>query len=478
MLRLTGYLAIAATMLLSACGGGGNDGTREPVPPVASSAQGFWTGQTSTGIDVSLVVLNGGDTWGVYHRDGVLQGALRGVTTSANGSLSGTSDEIDLVTGAVTTGAFSGTYGSDNGIQVQTNSVAFTGNYSSAYDQRADESALVGTYSGSGAHNSSATPTAFEVSSGGNVNVRVGSTLRCNGDGRLYPRASGKNVFQFEITFGGLNCPSGYVSGIVYYDNGALIAMALPQGSQINGFVFIGRKNEDDMPPTPTSPTSSAEGIWAGRTSTGFDVSMAVLEDGDVWGVYHRNGVLYDVLLGTTTSTNGMVSGTGANTNFRLTPGAYTTSTFNGTYTPKSNFQIQTNGASVSGNYSNTYDQPANLSTLEGTYSGSGIFIPLWTEIGPATYKLPSSSTSLSITASGVIKLNHQTSPALNCAGSGVLRPRANNKNVFDFQYSYDGMRCGSIRISGVAYQENGALIVLGVREGSTVVSFAFVGRK
>ena len=117
MFRLTGYTAVtaavAATVLLSACGGGGSDDGQADTgtpPPAATSAEGFWVGKSSTGFDVNLAVLENGDTWGVYARSGVLYGALRGTTTSANGTLSGTGAEVDLSTGAIGTGAYTGTY--------------------------------------------------------------------------------------------------------------------------------------------------------------------------------------------------------------------------------------------------------------------------------------------------------------------------------------------------------------------------------
>ena len=250
MFRLTGYTAataaVAATVLLSACGGGSDDGqagTGTP-PPAATSAEGFWVGKSSTGFDVSLAVLENGDTWGVYHRSGILYGALRGTTTSANGTLSGTGAEVDLSTGATGTGAYTGTYASKSSLRVQTTNTTFSGNYSGAYDQSASLSALAGTYTGSGAATGTQAQSALiNVSASGLVSSPP--SLGCSAAGTVKPRASGKNVFDLQVTFNGSNCALGNgatVSGVAYYENGALIAMGLRPGSQTTGFIFIGRK--------------------------------------------------------------------------------------------------------------------------------------------------------------------------------------------------------------------------------------------
>ena len=55
---------IAASMLtlLSAFGGGGDDIST----PSAGTAEGFWSGLASNGSNLVLVVLENGETWGLY----------------------------------------------------------------------------------------------------------------------------------------------------------------------------------------------------------------------------------------------------------------------------------------------------------------------------------------------------------------------------------------------------------------------------
>ncbi len=245
MFRLAGYSAVAA-VLLSACGGGGGDDEGMPAtpPPVASSAEGFWVGKSSTGFDVNLAVLENGDTWGVYLRGGVLYGALRGQTTSANGTFTGTGAEVDLTTGAIASGTYSGTYASKSSLQAQTRSGTFSGTYSSSYDQPASLSALAGTFTGSGVATGAPVQTSV-VSISASGAVSSPPSLGCGATGSIKPRASGKNVFDLQITFNGANCALGNgasVSGVAYYENGALLAMGVRPGSQTTGFIFVGRK--------------------------------------------------------------------------------------------------------------------------------------------------------------------------------------------------------------------------------------------
>ena len=248
MFRMTAYSAVAAAVLLSACGGGSSDDDSGPAtPPTATTAEGFWVGKSSTGFDVNLAVLENGDTWGVYHRNGVLYGALRGTTTSANGTLSGTGAEVDLTTGAFATSAYSGTYSPKSSLSVRIGSAAattFSGNYSSAYDQTASLSALAGTFTGSGAATGASVQSAVVTISASGV-VSSPPSFGCSAAGTVKPRATGKNVFDLQITFNGANCALGNgasVSGVAYYENGSLLAMGLRPGSQTTGFIFIGRK--------------------------------------------------------------------------------------------------------------------------------------------------------------------------------------------------------------------------------------------
>ena len=65
---------VAAAAVLTACGGGDGHGNSDikPMPPVAfGTAEGFWIGKM-LGADVTMAILESGETWGIYTRDGIL----------------------------------------------------------------------------------------------------------------------------------------------------------------------------------------------------------------------------------------------------------------------------------------------------------------------------------------------------------------------------------------------------------------------
>lgn len=239
MYRFARYSALIAAAVLAACGGGG--GGEEGGPP-ATSAEGFWVGKASTGFDVSLTVLDNGETWGVYSSNGVLYGALHGKTTSSNGMLTGSGHEFDFDSGAVTSSSYTGTYTGKTTLNAKLpNGATFAANYASAYDQPASLPTLAGTYTGSGvATGAPVQSMSVTISAAGNVSAPP--SLGCSVGGSVSPRAGGKNVFDLRITFTGTTCALGNgatVSGVGYYESGKLLAMGLLP-SQTAGFIFLG----------------------------------------------------------------------------------------------------------------------------------------------------------------------------------------------------------------------------------------------
>ena len=63
--------ALVMPLVLTACGGGGGGGST-----VNADAQGYWSGPASTGYTVNAVVLETGETWGIYSSGSTIYGAL------------------------------------------------------------------------------------------------------------------------------------------------------------------------------------------------------------------------------------------------------------------------------------------------------------------------------------------------------------------------------------------------------------------
>ena len=225
-----------------------------------------------------------------------------------------------------------------------------------------------------------------------------------------------------------------------------------------------GGGSDDSSTPAPPPAATSVEGFWTGKSSTGWDVALAVLENGETWGVYTSNGAIYGALQGNTTSSGGTLTGSGRE--FDLRSGQIASSTYSGTYTAKTKIDIRSpSGVTIAGIYSTAYDQPATLSALAGTYTGSGV-----------STGAPVQSITVTISATGTI-----TSPSsLGCSASGPVTPRSSGKNIFDLRITFSGANCAlgnGATVSGVAYYEGGTLLAMGLLPSQTA-GFIFRGRK
>lgn len=245
MFQWARYSAAAmAAALVAACGGGSDDDDYTP-PPVAklTSAEGFWSGKASTGYDVAVAVLDNGDTWGVYSRDGVIHGAVHGTTTSADGRLHGSGAQFDLDANTVASRTYEGAYTAQKDIRIWFAFDAFSGTYSPAYEQPATLAQLAGTYRGVGVSTGSdQMPVTLSISPTGAVATEP--MQGCTAQGSAAPRPGGKNVFDLRLAFAGDACALGHgaiATGVAYYENGALLAMGLLP-LQTRGFIFTGGK--------------------------------------------------------------------------------------------------------------------------------------------------------------------------------------------------------------------------------------------
>ncbi len=246
MSKITLAISAVTVALLTACGGGGDDSpsTSTPTTPaVSTTAEGFWSGTTSNGATVSIVILENGEIWAPFARSGVLAGAVNGTATSANGSISGSG--IQFSSGAVASGSFSGTYAAKSNLNLTlSDGTKVTANYSSSYEQAPSLAVIAGTYTG---YVSTKSASGFDsVTVGTDGSIRSGTSGTCLTTGTATPRASGKNVLNVALSFSGPSCILGNGSttnGVAYYDAATrqLIALTLNSG-KTDGLLFLGAK--------------------------------------------------------------------------------------------------------------------------------------------------------------------------------------------------------------------------------------------
>jgi hypothetical protein len=195
-----------------------------------------------------------------------------------------------------------------------------------------------------------------------------------------------------------------------------------------------------DSSPAP-APTTTAEGFWGGTASTGVSVALAILENGETWGVYTSSGSIVGALYGNTTSSGTTLSGSGKD--FNIPSRTVSSASYSGTFTAKSTMNVTTSaGGSFSGIYDTAYDQPASLAAVTGTFSGVGV-----------SGTSPVQAVSVAISPSGAI-----TVPAsLGCSAAGTATPRPSGKNIFNVTVTFTGSNCAlgnGASTSGVAYYD------------------------
>lgn len=207
------------------------------------------------------------------------------------------------------------------------------------------------------------------------------------------------------------------------------------------------------------SETGSAEGIWGGTTSTGEITALIVLPDGETWGIYgDETDASAGILQGNITSNGGAVSGTLLD--FNLTGTGQSSVGISGTVRSRSAMNLViASRATLNMGYDSSYDVPASLTSMAGTYSGSAFGLGGVDE----TARVIISGTT--ITTGSV---DYPT-----CVGAGTVSLRPGNKAVVDFSIRFNGSSClvpDNTTINGVAqyYPSTGEITAIGLNSGRT----------
>lgn len=230
-----------------ACGGGYgvSDSSSMPQP---TSAEGFWTGSTSTGRTVGGRILDDGSYWVFYTARGnptVLAGLVQGTGTSHSGSFgSSNTRDFNLEGGGIRAAMMSGTYVQKNSFNgtiayFDGDTGSFTSTYDAGYEIAPNMNLVAGNYSGLRADNQTVNVT---VGSAGTVSGSF--TDGCTFAGSFFPGVK-RNVFNIAVTFGGGVCSNGThtVNGVAFFDAATrkLYSAALST-TRTNGFIVIGTK--------------------------------------------------------------------------------------------------------------------------------------------------------------------------------------------------------------------------------------------
>jgi hypothetical protein len=215
--------AIAAALFLVGCGGEGATGgglsappahvPPNPAPAPSTKAEGAYFGSTSRGFDLSLLVLENDVAWGLYERNGLLVGFFQGAGLSNQGSFTAADSRdynfIDKLTGigSITATWFTdvsirGTFIPSVGSQYSFTGTAATAASGYDYHRPARLAEVQGAWQGF--YGDGIETGTLDVSPAGTVSGVT--SLGCDYTGTLAPRASGKNVYDVSLIFGGPPC--------------------------------------------------------------------------------------------------------------------------------------------------------------------------------------------------------------------------------------------------------------------------------
>jgi hypothetical protein len=209
----------------------------------------------------------------------------------------------------------------------------------------------------------------------------------------------------------------------------------------------------------------SAQGLWQGRTSTGLNANVAVLADGEMWGVYGSNSVIYGAVHGR--AHWGGDEFTGSATAFDTTAKALVPTTFSGSFAPGTTLAVSTSDdVRFAAVYHPDYDDAPSLANFAGAFRGQAVS--------------PSSSpryVSFTVAAAGDV-----TVAEAGCTGAGSVQPHASGKNIYDLAITFQGASCvtgdGST-VHGIAYYDSSTrqLLAMGLNPQQTD-GFIYLGIK
>ena len=240
----------AASVLVAGCGGGGGD-SAPPPPAAATSAEGLYSGTTTTGRTVTGLVLDDGTYYVLYSSVGsstAIAGVVQGTGTSNAGTFSSSNArDFNLEGLGVLSASVSASYVARQSLNGTVSYSAggitsFSSTYDAGYDAVPSLTTLAGTFSGQVASSAGAENATVTLSAAGAISGSGASG--CAVSGSAAPRARG-NVFNISLTFGGAPClfANQTLSGIAYFDAAAKrLYAAAPNAGRTDGVLFVGVK--------------------------------------------------------------------------------------------------------------------------------------------------------------------------------------------------------------------------------------------
>jgi hypothetical protein len=234
----------------AACGGGYRESDVSSLSqPLATSAEGRWTGTTSTGRTVTGLVLDDGSYWLFYtakDQPNILAGLVQGTGTSHSGAFgSSNTRDFNLEGAGIRAATMRGRYVPNKRFDgtiayVTGETESFTSTYDGNSVSAPNLTLVAGTYVGLRADNHQVT---LIVDTAGTLSGHASDG--CTVVGTLSPHATG-NIFQVSMTLEGGACgtETETLTGVAFYDIAThrLYSAALNH-TRTTSFLFLGTKH-------------------------------------------------------------------------------------------------------------------------------------------------------------------------------------------------------------------------------------------
>ncbi len=201
---------------------------------------------------------------------------------------------------------------------------------------------------------------------------------------------------------------------------------------------------------TPPAPLISAEGLWAGSTSTSRTVTGIVLDNGTYWLLYsvpNVSALTAGFIQGTGTSLNGSFSSSDG-VDFNISGQGINNATVSASYATKQSLNGSATYANPNSTYTFTsaynadYDKTPSLSAIAGNY------------LGIASVAGSNEAITMVINPQGLVAGTGTSS----CQYAGLVVPRAKG-NLYDLSLVISGSNCatGTSSVTGIGYFDAGA---------------------
>lgn len=184
------------------------------------------------------------------------------------------------------------------------------------------------------------------------------------------------------------------------------------------------------------SSVNTAEGLWQGTSSSGANVTVAVLENGEAWGGATVGNTLVSALAGTASGNGTAFSASGSE--FYFANNSVSSGSYSGTVTQRQRIQAtSSNGGTIDLAYNPYYDQPVTAADIAGNYTLSG-----------RTARYSISNLSLTISANGSFSIVDG-----GCTTTGNASPRSASKSIVNVSATGSGTCAlgNGVTLSGIA---------------------------